>query len=96
MSLPAKLTRRFLAAGLVSCVFAGLQASAQEPVTTREAEQPPVSPAVSPGPMNLEQCIALGFQHQPALAAAHASVNAAQAGATAVDRLLLPRLVMRY
>jgi outer membrane protein TolC len=93
MSLPAKLTRRFLAAGLVSCVFAGLQASAQEPVTTREAEQPPVAPVVSP--LDLEQCIALGFQRQPALAAAHASVNAAHAGARAVDRLLIPRLFMR-
>lgn len=89
------ISRRFLAAGLVSCVFAGLQASAQEPVTTREAEHPPVSPAVSPGPMSLEQCISLGFQHQPALDAARASVNAANAGARAVDRLILPRLFMR-
>ena len=41
-------------------------------------ELPPISPKTSPGPMSLDACIELGFQHQPALDAARASLGAAQ------------------
>lgn len=61
---------------------------------TNEEIAPPVTPAVSPGPLSLDACIALGFQHQPALDAARASLNAANTGRRAVDRLLLPRLFL--
>src|SRR6478736_4921748 len=76
MSWTATFSRRLLAAGIVNCVIAGLQASAQQPVYEKE-EAIPVSPAKSPGPMTLDQCLELGFQHQPALDAARASLNAA-------------------
>src|SRR5262249_49543743 len=94
MSFAAKCTRRLLAAGIVSFVFAGMQAEAQQPVSVKE-EAIPVSPAKSPGPLTLDQCLDLGFQHQPALDAARASLHAANVGARSVDRLILPRLFMR-
>jgi outer membrane efflux protein len=94
MSWTATFSRRLLAAGIVNCVIAGLQASAQQPVYEKE-EAIPVSPAKSPGPMTLDQCLELGFQHQPALDAARASLNAAAIGARSVDRLIMPRLFMR-
>jgi outer membrane protein TolC len=53
---------------------------------------PPVSPAQSPGPMSLDACIELGFQYQPALAAARASLAASQSGQRGVNRMILPRL----
>src|SRR5262249_51800820 len=56
---------------------------------------PPISPKTSPGKMTLDECLELGFQHQPALAAANASLNAAYSGQRALDRLLLPRLIRR-
>ena len=95
MSRTAMWSRRLFAAGLFSFVFANLQASAQQPVYVKEDAHPPISPSQSPGPMTLDQCIQLGFQHQPALDAARASVNAAHAGSRSIDRLILPRLFMR-
>ncbi len=56
---------------------------------------PPISPKTSPGPMSLEACIDLGFQHQPALAAARASLRATESGKHAVDRLILPRFIKK-
>lgn len=56
---------------------------------------PPISPKVSPGPMSLDQCIELGFQHQPALAAARASLGAAESSQRAVNKLIIPRLVRK-
>jgi outer membrane protein TolC len=53
---------------------------------------PPISPAKSPGPMSLDACIDLGFQHQPALDAARASLAASHSGKRGVDRMILPRL----
>lgn len=43
----------------------------------------------------LDDCIHLGLDKQPALAAARASLSAAQTGQGALDRLLLARLVAR-
>jgi outer membrane protein TolC len=57
-----------------------------------EVETPPISPAVSPGPLSLDQCLALGFQHQPAIDAARASLSAAHSGQTALNRMIIPRL----
>jgi outer membrane protein TolC len=59
--------------------------------TVTEELTPPISPAKSPGPMSLDACIELGFQHQPALAAARASLAASQSGQRGVDRMILPR-----
>jgi outer membrane protein TolC len=60
-----------------------------------EDELPPISPKTSPGKMTLDNCIDLGFQHQPALDAARASLGAAYAGQRALDKMILPRLMMR-
>jgi hypothetical protein len=54
---------------------------------------PPISPAKSPGPMSLDECVDLGFQHQPALDAARASLAASHSGKRGVDRLIIPRLL---
>ncbi|MSQ94543.1 MAG: TolC family protein [Gemmataceae bacterium] len=43
-------------------------------------EVAPISPTKSPGPMSLEACLELGFEHQPALHAAQASLDAANSG----------------
>jgi outer membrane protein TolC len=60
-------------------------------VNASKAElEAPISPAESPGPMSLDACIDLGFQHQPALDAARASLAASQSGKRAVDRMILP------
>jgi outer membrane protein TolC len=42
--------------------------------------------------MSLDACIDLGFQHQPALDAARASLAASHSGKRGVDRMILPRL----
>lgn len=55
-------------------------------------ETPPISPLKSPGHMSLDQCIALGYQHQPALDAARASLSAARSGQSALNRMIIPRL----
>jgi outer membrane protein TolC len=60
-----------------------------------EDELPPISPKTSPGKMTLDNCIDLGFQHQPALDAARASLGAAYAGQRALDKMILPRLMMK-
>ncbi|MSU79783.1 MAG: TolC family protein [Gemmataceae bacterium] len=64
------------------------------PTTATAAEEtaPPVSPAVSPGPMSLEACLKLGNRHQPAIDAARASLSAANSGKRGLDRLFIPRL----
>jgi outer membrane protein TolC len=94
-----------LLGGLAVCGITGIVATGQERsvptlpassphVVVNEAavEAPPISPLKSPGPMSLEECIALGFQHQPALDAANASLAAAQTGKRALDRMIIPRL----
>ena len=42
--------------------------------------------------MSLDACIDLGFQHQPALDAARASLSASETGMRSLDRLIIPRL----
>jgi hypothetical protein len=66
---------------------------AQNPVAVNENETvaPPVSVQTSAA-LNLEQCLAIGFQQQPALDAARASLAAASTGQRAVGRMILPRL----
>lgn len=71
---------------------------APETVTTPSnlpEEAPPISPAKSPGPLNLDDCLHLGLSHQPALDAARASLAAAQSGQRALDRMIIPRLIRR-
>lgn len=77
----------------------GVVATAQPPrlagpvvVSTADEELPPISPKTSPGPMSLDKCIELGFQHQPAIAASQASLNAAHTGQRSINRALLARL----
>ena len=61
--------------------------------TTASAEETaPANPATPPGPLNLEACIELGYQYQPALGAARASLGAAQAGQRGLQRMIIPRL----
>jgi outer membrane protein TolC len=94
MSLP-RFSRRLFAAGLIGCVLTGWNVNAQEPVSAKEDESPPVSSTLPQGPLTLDQCLELGFRHQPAMDAANASLSAAYAGQRAIDKLLLPRLFMR-
>lgn len=56
------------------------------------AAEAPVSPATSPGPLSLDECLSLGMQHQPAIDAAQASLNAALSGQRSLNRLIVPRL----
>jgi outer membrane protein TolC len=43
-------------------------------------------------PLTLDECIAMGMQQQPSLAAARASLSAAQTGSRALNRMIIPRL----
>ena len=58
--------------------------------TSATSSVPPVLPTAES--LTLDQCIDIGMQHQPALAAARASLAAAQAGKRGVDRMILPGL----
>lgn len=82
---------------IVLAVIAGGWAYAQDPVAVRDAENEtaPISPKVSPGPMSLDQCLEMGFQHQPSLDAARASLNAAHSGQAAVNKMIFPRLIRK-
>lgn len=71
-----------------------LAAPTSVPVSSDE-DLPPISPKTSPGKMTLDACLKLGFQHQPALDAARASLSAAHSGKRALDRLIIPRLFVR-
>ena len=72
-------------------VVRNLPPPSNENTTTVELT-PPISPAKSPGAMSLDACIELGFQYQPALAAARASLAASQSGQRGLNRMILPRL----
>ncbi|MBM3994401.1 MAG: TolC family protein [Planctomycetes bacterium] len=56
-------------------------------------ELPPISPKKSPGPMSLEACLNLGFQHQPLLDASRASLAAAQTGQRALEKMVFARFM---
>ncbi len=89
-----RLRRTVLAMALVSTGLGNVseafaQNSQDEPITPRftaqttavsTEEAAPISPARSSGPMSLEKCLELGFEHQPALAAARASLDGAYSG----------------
>lgn len=75
-----------------SNVTASPSAPTSAATRTTEETAPPASPVVSPGPMSLDACIDLGFRHQPAIDAAHASLSAARTGQSALNRLIIPRL----
>jgi outer membrane protein TolC len=89
-------SRLALLAAWAMCAI-GCVAFAQSPVAVNEAENiaAPISPAKSPGPMSLDQCLDMGFQHQPALDAARASLSAAHSGQQAVRKMILPRLMRK-
>lgn len=85
------------------CVHAAFsQNPGTEPITPRftpqvptvssenSEEAAPISPAKSPGPMSLDKCLDLGFEHQPALDAARASLAAAHSGQRGVNGI--PRI----
>ena len=66
-----------LATGLLTSVtiVAFAQPGPEEParsappiLANADDDLPPISPKTSSGPMSLDACIDLGFQHQPALA----------------------------
>jgi outer membrane protein TolC len=97
--------RQRYACALLVLTYWGSQAmvaTAQEPVVRlapsvaamdKAADEAiPISPLVSPGAMSLDACIDLGYQYQPALAAARASLAAAQSGKRGLDKLIIPRL----
>jgi hypothetical protein len=70
-------------------------ACAQTTATVTSAppeEAAPINPETPPGPLGLDACIELGYQYQPALRAARASLGASQQGKRALDRMLIPRL----
>ncbi len=58
-----------------------------EKITTLPAPAAVAPGAVVAAPLTLQDCIALAFQKQPALAAAHASLEAAEAGRRGLDNL---------
>ena len=63
-------------------------------VNATAEEVPPATPTQSPGPLSLDACLELGFQHQPSLDAARASLSAAQAGRQGLQRMILPRIIV--
>jgi outer membrane protein TolC len=96
------LIRRLILAGcvwgLVMPLLALGQATAgpEEPVVvlTKEPAEPlPGFRVAKPAPLTLTDCIQLGLENQPALAAARASLAAAEAAQQAVDHLRLLGLV---
>ena len=76
---------------LVGCQ--GLSAQGLVVATSATNAAPPVSPAESSGVLDLDACLELGMQHQPALDAARASLAATEAGKRGLDRLIIPRLL---
>jgi outer membrane protein TolC len=78
----------------IGLVCVGRVVYAEEEAATETAEvEAAEADAVPKGPLSLEECIQLGLEKQPALAAARASLAAAQSGQQAVDNILLGRLV---
>lgn len=64
------------------------------PAAVEETAQPaPAAEAATP--MTLDMCLSLGMQHQPAIDAAQASLNAALTGQRSLNRLIIPRLFAR-
>src|SRR5262249_37711441 len=70
-------------------VMAGLLALGL-PLSAQPAQAP--AGGSGPTPLTLDECIATGMQQQPSLAAARASLSAAQTGSAALNRMILPRL----
>ncbi len=78
----------FLLAAFAALAVSDGVVRAQQPVVT----MPAMTAAVSPPPaLSLEECVQLAFQKQPALAAARASLAAAEDGRNALYNM--PRLV---
>jgi hypothetical protein len=59
-----------------------------------EEEAPLPAPEQPSAPLTLEACLDLGLSHQPSLDAARASLSAAQTGQRALDKMILPRLLV--
>jgi hypothetical protein len=84
-------TAALASTAMVACAQPEPSRSARPIVANAHTDEPPpISPKTSPGPMSLDACIELGFQHQPALAAAQASLSAAHAGKRGIDRVRVP------
>jgi outer membrane protein TolC len=77
---------------ILACAQATVTAAPPNTETVANDELAPINPATPPGPLGLEACIDLGFQHQPALNAARASLGASQAGQRALQKMIIPRL----
>ncbi len=82
---PRLLGPRALGLGLCLSIIVGWTC---QPVRTQEKIAAPAA-----NPLTLEACIQLGMERQPALAAARASLAAAESGLQAVDNIGLGRLL---
>lgn len=81
---------RPLGLALAGLLLGGGALTAQEmlPIPPRPAEAPAATThVVAPGPLGLEECVALSFERQPAIAAARASLSAAISGQQALCNL---------
>src|ERR1700689_4535019 len=95
---PGRLLSLCAACGLaVGSVYS--QEHVQQAPPTALGEESPVSAsapvlAAPTAPLTLEDCLGLGEQYQPALAAAQSSLAAAQTGQRSLNRMILPRFIM--
>lgn len=80
-----------VALGLLAGWGMGMAPASAQEIKRTSAEAAPLA-AAPDGPLTLEECIALGMQHQPSLDAARASLAAAGDGQRALDKLIIPRL----
>jgi outer membrane protein TolC len=80
-----------LTAWASQAILACAQTAPNVTPTAATEEAAPSVPATSPGPLTLDACIDLGYEHQPALAAARASLGASQAGQRALQKMIIPR-----
>jgi outer membrane protein TolC len=79
---------RLLFATLAALGLGSPCSTAQEKIPTAPAKAVPApAAAVAATPLTLDDCIILAYQKQPALAAARASLAAAQSGQAALDNL---------
>jgi hypothetical protein len=92
---PASAARRRAWIPVAVCLALSGPATAQEPRLVYAAQQEP-APAVVAAPVatNLESCLSVALSQQPALAAARASLAAAESGRRGIDSL--PRFAVLF
>ena len=83
---PRSLTVALVAASLLLCAAA---------LPALRAQHVPPPDAAPPPPLGLEDCVRLGLERQPSLAAARASLAAAEAGQRALHNLHLAGVISR-